>query len=276
MRRYLSIFIGLVLGLTAEAQEVTIDDYQRGVMRYYDYYEAHKPDSAEMVLRELLEQFPDRQSNFVLHGNLAELMVARGDTVSALEQLSMAIGMQPEVTQLRSRRAELEEGMGRYNDALLDLDLLIAQQPTWEIPLYNRARVRAKMGLHEGAISDLEQIMQLNPEAYLPRVALAKEYNRIGDPLTAEKILTQLIDSFPKIPNAYREMGWLLLSQDRKAEALDRVRYVIQELKVPTEEDYRLRGAIWMKYGEKKEAEEDFAQARQLGASEADIEAAMR
>lgn len=50
MRRYLSIFIGLVLGLTAEAQEVTIDDYQRGVMRYYDYYEAHKPDSAEMVL----------------------------------------------------------------------------------------------------------------------------------------------------------------------------------------------------------------------------------
>lgn len=72
-------------------------------------------------------------------------------------------------------------------------------------------------------------------------MALAKEYNRIGDPLTAEKILTQLIGQLPKIPNAYRELGWLLLSQDRKAEALDRVQDRQRLQGGSKEEDYRLR-----------------------------------
>ena len=80
-----------------------------------------------------------------------------------------------------------------------------------------------------------------------------------------------MIDKFPNIPNAYRALGWLLLEQDRKAEALDRVRHVIQELKVPTKEDYLLRGAIWSRYGEKKEAEADFDRAKALGATDDDI-----
>lgn len=273
MNKYIWSLLALACSyLGAVAQQPTKgDSYEALVMRYYDYYEAQKPDSAELVLREALTRYPDKESNFVLHGNLAELLVARQDTLAAISELTEALRLQPEVTQLRSRRAELYEGVARYQDALLDLDQLIQQKPEWEIPLYNRARVRSELGLHNGAIHDLEQILKLNPEAYLPRIALAKEYQLSGDPLSAEKLLTHLIDKFPKIPNAYRALGWMLLEQDRKAEALDRVRHVIQELKVPTKEDYLLRGAIWSKYGEEKEAEADFERAKALGATDDEI-----
>lgn len=269
---FLSILLVTCSLFRLQAQESIPKEYQELVQRYFEYYEAEKPDSAEMVLRLALERFPEEPTNFVLKGNLAELLLARQDTTAALAQLSDAIGQQPQVTQLRARRAEINEQRGRYNDALMDLDELIRQQPTWEIPLYNRARVRSSLGLYEGAIVDLEAIMELNPDAYLPRIALAEAYEKAERPLDAEKLLSCLIESYPKLPHAYRSMGWLLLRQNRKSEALDKVRHVINELKEVNQENHLLRGTIWLSYGETAEAEKDYAEALRLGATEKDIE----
>lgn len=258
------------LGL--QAQDSIPKEYQTLVQRYYEYYEAAKPDSAELTLRQALAQFPEEPTNFILRGNLAELLLARQDTTSALAELSEAIRQQPQVTQLRSRRAAVYEELGKYNEALLDLDELIRQQPTWEIPLFNRARVRSTLGLYEGAIVDLEKIMSINPDAYLPRIALAEAYQKAERALEAEKLLSQLIERYPKIPNAYRAMGWLLLRQNRKSEALDKVRHVMNELKDVDKDNYLLRGTIWRSYGEPKESEKDYAEALRLGATEVEIE----
>ncbi len=275
MRNFvLSILLLICSQFGLQAQQTISQEYQALVQRYYDYYEAEQPDSAELVLRETLERFPNEPINYVLRGNLSELLLARQDTTSALAELSDAIREQPQVTQLRSRRAEVYEERGMYNEALIDLDELIRQQPTWEIPLYNRARVRSLLGLYEGAIADLELIMTINPEAYLPRVALAEAYEKAGRALDAEKLLSKLIEGFPKIPNAYRAMGWLLLRLDRKSEALEKVRYPINELKDTNKENYLLRGTIWLSYGELKESDKDYAEALRLGATKEEIDRA--
>lgn len=275
MRNFvLSILLLICSQFGLQAQQTISQEYQALVQRYYDYYEAEQPDSAELVLRETLERFPNEPINYVLRGNLSELLLARQDTTSALAELSDAIREQPQVTQLRSRRAEVYEERGMYNEALIDLDELIRQQPTWEIPLYNRARVRSLLGLYEGAIADLELIMTINPEAYLPRVALAEAYEKAGRALDAEKLLSKLIEGFPKIPNAYRAMGWLLLRLDRKSEALEKVRYPINELKDANKENYLLRGTIWLSYGELKESDKDYAEALRLGATKEEIDRA--
>lgn len=275
MRNFvLSILLLICSQFGLQAQQTISQEYQALVQRYYDYYEAEQPDSAELVLRETLERFPNEPINYVLRGNLAELLLARQDTTSALAELSDAIREQPQVTQLRSRRAEVYEERGMYNEALIDLDELIRQQPTWEIPLYNRARVRSLLRLYEGAIADLELIMTINPEAYLPRVALAEAYEKAGRALDAEKLLSKLIEGFPKIPNAYRAMGWLLLRLDRKSEALEKVRYPINELKDVNKENYLLRGTIWLSYGELKESDKDYAEALRLGATKEEIDRA--
>lgn len=275
MRNFvLSILLLICSQFGLQAQQTISQEYQALVQRYYDYYEAEQPDSAELVLRETLERFPNEPINYVLRGNLSELLLARQDTTSALAELSDAIREQPQVTQLRSRRTEVYEERGMYNEALIDLDELIRQQPTWEIPLYNRARVRSLLRLYEGAIADLELIMTINPEAYLPRVALAEAYEKTGRALDAEKLLSKLIEGFPKIPNAYRAMGWLLLRLDRKSEALEKVRYPINELKDANKENYLLRGTIWLSYGELKESDKDYAEALRLGATKEEIDRA--
>lgn len=275
MRNFvLSILLLICSQFGLQAQQTISQEYQALVQRYYDYYEAEQPDSAELVLRETLERFPNEPISYVLRGNLSELLLARQDTTSALAELSDAIREQPQVTQLRSRRAEVYEERGMYNEALIDLDELIRQQPTWEIPLYNRARVRSLLRLYEGAIADLELIMTINPEAYLPRVALAEAYEKTGRALDAEKLLSKLIEGFPKIPNAYRAMGWLLLRLDRKSEALEKVRYPINELKDANKENYLLRGTIWLSYGELKESDKDYAEALRLGATKEEIDRA--
>ncbi|MDO5017228.1 MAG: tetratricopeptide repeat protein [Porphyromonas sp.] len=262
---------------TAKAQDtVASPTYQELVDQYFKYFEAERPDSAEMALRKALNLYPDNESNFMLRGNLSELLVARGDTIAALSELSAAITDQPTMTPLRSRRAQLYEELGQYNAALIDLDEIIKLQPTWEIPIYKRAGVRSKLGLHNGAIDDLERILRLNPEAYLPRVALARELETTGDVMTAEKLLTRLTEEYPKIPNGYRALGWLLLRQDRKADALDRARHLILEMKDRNKENYLLRGAVWYRYGEVKEAEKDWAEAERLGATPEEIEKAKR
>lgn len=264
--RKVYFLIGMIglFGVLCSAQSEQEKAYTDLVTKYFEYYEADKPDSAEIVLVEALRLMPQADGNFLLRGNLAELMVARGDTLSAIEQLSLAIGEQPQVTRLRSRRAMLLEDVGKYHDALYDLDQLILQEPSWEIPLFNRARVKQKMGLLEGARHDLEKIIELNDNAYLPRVALANLLEDMGDLDGAERILTYLMDAYPKVPNAYRERAMLRLRQGRKAAALEDIRYVFNELKIETSEDYRIRGEIWKRYGENEQAEKDFQKAREL------------
>lgn len=275
MKRLLTgTFLTLLVLCSALGQDSGATElrYQELVECYLDYYDHSVLDSAEMALVEAIQLMPDAPTNFMLRGNLAELQVARGDTVAAITSLSQAIAEQPTVTQLRSRRAELFEVQGRLNEALIDLDELIKLQPTWEIPLYKRARVREQLGLYGGAIADLEQIIQLNNQAYMPRVALAKVYERQGDSNEAERILTYLINNHAGTPIAYREKSWLLMKQDRKAEALELVREVINELNKATAEDYLIRGTIWLMYGEKSQAEKDYAKAEALGATIEDIE----
>lgn len=254
----------LLCALSVHAQSDKDGKYEDLVTKYFMYYEQQKPDSAEIMLHQALALMPDAESNFMLRGNLAELMVARADTVGAITQLSLAIGQQPDIANLRSRRAQLLEDSGKLNDALLDLDYLVQQDETKEIPRYNRARVRMKLGLLEGSKNDLETIIERNNEAYLPRIALAKVLDMEGDMMASEKVLTYLIETYPKVPNAYRERARLRMKQDRKALALEDIRYIFNELKTITPEDYRIRGDIWMLYGEKDQAEKDFERAIDL------------
>lgn len=264
--RKVVIYVGVMLlcALSVQAQSDKEGKYEDLVTKYFEYYEQQKPDSAEIMLHQALALMPDADSNFMLRGNLAELMVARADTVGAISQLSLAIGQQPDIANLRSRRAQLLEDSGKLNDALLDLDYLVQQDENKEIPRYNRARVRMKLGLLEGSKSDLEKIIEHNNEAYLPRIALAKVLYKEGDMMASEKVLTYLIETYPKVPNAYRERARLRMKQDRKALALEDIRYIFNELKTITPEDYRIRGDIWMLYGEKDQAEKDFERAIDL------------
>lgn len=262
----------LVAQSTSEEREVK---YAQLVGRYLDYYEAAKPDSAELMLRQALELMPEAEGNFLLRGNLAELVVARGDTIEAVELLSEALSSQPDIPELLERRGILLSESGRPRTALADFDKLISIFPNNEIYRFRRVLANEQLGLWEAAEADLKAILAANEDAYLPRVKMAQIYEKQGRLLEAEKLLSYLIDNDPAIAPAYRARARLLMRQDRKSEALDDVREVIRRSgdKVdPTE--YLLRGEIWTMYGEEEQAKADYERAMQAGATADEVAAA--
>lgn len=250
-------------------------EYAQLVGRYFDYYEAAKPDSAEMMLRQALELMPEAEGNFLLRGNLAELVVARGDTLEAVELLSQALSTQPDIPELIERRGMLLSESGKPRTAIADFDKLISIFPNNEIYRFRRVLANEQLGLWEAAEADLKVILTQNEDAYLPRVKMAEIYEHQGRLLDAEKLLSYLIDNNPAMAPAYRARARLLMRQDRKSEALADVREVIRRSgdKVDPKE-YLLRAEIWIMYGEEEEAEADLGRAREAGATEEEIAAA--
>lgn len=268
VRPLAAIVVALMPLLLASAQSDREVAYAGCVERYFDYYEVGKPDSAELMLRQALELRPEAEGNFLLLGNLAELVVARGDSLEALELLSEALSRQPEVPELRERRADLLCDLGQLQSALTDYDELVSMVPSSEIYRYKRVLTYEKLRLWSAAEEDLKRIIARNADAYLPRVKLAEVYEREGRPLEAEKLLSYLIEQQPAMAPAYRARARLLMRQGRKSDALADVREIIRRSgKRVDAEEYLLRGEIWLIYGEEEEAERDFARAVEAGAT---------
>lgn len=268
VRPLATIIVALMPLLLASAQSEREVAYTGCVERYFDYYEVGKPDSAELMLRQALELRPEAEGNFLLLGNLAELVVARGDSLEALELLSEALSRQPEVPELRERRADLLSDLGQLQSALTDYDELVSTAPSSEIYRYKRVLTYEKLRLWSAAEEDLKRILARNADAYLPRVKLAEVYEQEGRPLEAEKLLSYLIEQQPVMAPAYRARARLLMRQGRKSDALADVREIIRRSGERVDaEEYLLRGEIWLIYGEEEEAEGDFARAIEAGAT---------
>lgn len=268
--------VALIIALTplllgsAQSDEERETAYAGCVERYFDYYEAERPDSAELMLRHALELMPEAEGNFLLLGNLAELVVARGDSTEAVDLLSQAVSRQPAIPELRERRADLLIGIGRVETALADYDELVSKFPNSEIYRYKRVLAYEQMGLWSAAEGDLRKILAHNADAYLPRVKMAEVYEKQGRLVEAEKLLSYLIEQQPAMAPAYRARARLLMRQGRKSDALADVREVIRRSGDRVEpEEYLLRAEIWMLYGEEKEAEEDLRRATEAGATPA-------
>lgn len=273
-RPLVALIIALAPLLLASAQSDKEREtaYADCVERYFDYYEAGRPDSAELMLRQALELSPEAEGNFLLLGNLAELVVARGDSTEAVDLLSQAVSRQPAIPELRERRADLLIGIGRVETALADYDELVSKFPNSEIYRYKRVLAYEQMGLWSAAEGDLRKILAHNADAYLPRVKMAEVYERQGRPMEAEKLLSYLIEQQPAMAPAYRARARLLMRQGRKSDALADVREVIRRSGDRVEpEEYLLRAEIWLLYGEEKEAEEDLRRATETGATPAEV-----
>lgn len=274
----LAALLSLLSGLSFAQSEGDMEAlYADFVGRYFDYYEAQQPDSAELMLRQALELMPEAESNFLLRANLAELVVSRGDTLEAIDLLSQALTSQPTIAEMRERRADLLAASGDVRTAVADYDELISNFPNNEVYRYKRVLQYERQELWEAAERDLTYIISRNDDAYLPRVKLAEIYAHQGRDLEAEKLLSYLIEQQPAMAPAYRSRARLMMRQDRKSDALKDVREVIRRSGTNVDkEDYLLRGEIWMMYGEDKEATDDFGRAVTAGASPEEVDRAKR
>jgi tetratricopeptide (TPR) repeat protein len=95
--------------------------------------------------------------------NKATVLIRLDRLDEAIEQLGVAIGLDPDYPQYYIDRAAVLAQVGRHAEAIADF--AAAQErtpPFWELH-YNRAAVRAEAGDREGSIEDFGRVIELEP-----------------------------------------------------------------------------------------------------------------
>ena len=124
-------------------------------------YEASHFGPAIEHLSKALQLQPDLAAGYNLRGMVRKSM---GEFNLALEDTSKAIDLEPEDSALYANRAMVYVALDRHEDALADLDRAIELGVEEAIVFYGRARLRRHLGDLDGAIADYGEAIRLDPD----------------------------------------------------------------------------------------------------------------
>lgn len=157
-----------------------VEDFDRGLYyspddKYFLYYKGiaqasmEKFEAADSTLSHLLALYPRFEEGY---GSRAQMHFLAGDTVRALGDIEQSLRLNPNMTQPRLMRTEIELKQGRWAEAAADMDTVINLTPA-DADLYiNRAYARYNCDNWTGAMEDYDHALSLEPDNY------AATYNR--------------------------------------------------------------------------------------------------
>lgn len=208
---------------------LAIKDYDIGLQynpqdRYFLYYKSvaqtqlKKYAEADSTFRTLLRLYPKFGDAHAAYG---QMMVQRGDTAQALEEISKAVELTTGNIQPYLLRAEIAVRQKRWSEAVGDMDEAIRLKPH-EADLYvNRAFVRYNLDDYFGAMADYNYALDLdayNYSALFNRALLRYEVKDLNRAATDfEGVLRMQPDNFHALYN----LGLVNLERHKYHAALD-------------------------------------------------------
>jgi tetratricopeptide (TPR) repeat protein len=159
---------------------------------------------------------------------LADLVAEKRDFARAEPLYRQVLQRQPQNAGAFLGLVSLLTQTGREQQALA---LIAAQNGSGELKMVglNQTKANALLKLAQadeqaGAIDTaaqrLEDALLLDPTSPWIRLALARLYQRLGDPAGANALIDNLVDTFPDLPEALHARALLFAEQERPSEAL--------------------------------------------------------
>ncbi len=128
-----------------------------------------------------------------IHGNQ---VFARGDTLAALHDFTVALSVYPRFTDARFNRATIRFNLGQFEGARSDLDSLLQLNPEYGEKAYTlRAETSVRLRELKAATGDYEKVIALNPSNAAAAARLAE--------------LKQLAMKIEEVPESVRQAGEL-------------------------------------------------------------------
>lgn len=192
--------------------------------------DTHDQEGAERTFNTLISRFPRYDGGYTAR---ARMNLMRGDTISALADISkaielnanavnayvmraniavnspdhdykgaladmdMAVKLQPQSPGMYINRAFLRYNTDDYIGAMADYDYALQLDPVNIIALYNRAMLRAEVHDYNRAIADFSDVLRQNPDQYRALFNRANLYREIGDYDNAYADIDRVIRAFP-------------------------------------------------------------------------------
>ena len=128
-----------------------------------------------------------------IHGNQ---VFAKGDTLAALHDFSVALQVYPRFSDARFNRATIRFNLGQFDGARSDLDSLLQFNPEYGEKAYIlRAETAVRLRDLKGAVGDYERVVTLNPGN--------------GNAVARLDELKQLVVKLEEVPETVRQAGKL-------------------------------------------------------------------
>ncbi|KAF8531691.1 hypothetical protein BDD12DRAFT_869533 [Trichophaea hybrida] len=152
----------------------------------------------------------------------------RGDTASALADLSQSIELDPTMTQSYIKRASLSLELGDREAAAADFQAAIKHNPDDPDIYYHRAQLHFICGEFADAAKDYQKSIELDRDFIFSHIQLGVTQYKMGSIASSMATFRRCIKNFDKVPDVYNYYGELLLDQQKYQEAIEKFDLAIE------------------------------------------------
>ncbi|KUJ11823.1 mitochondrial precursor protein-like protein import receptor tom70 [Mollisia scopiformis] len=146
----------------------------------------------------------------------------RGENVSALEDLTKSVDLQPSLTQSFIKRASMHLELGNKDAAADDFEKAMAQNNDDPDIYYHRAQLHFILGEFPEAAKDYQKSIDLDRDFIFSHIQLGVTQYKMGSIASSMATFRRCIKNFDKVPDVYNYYGELLLDQQKYQEAIEK------------------------------------------------------
>jgi tetratricopeptide (TPR) repeat protein len=228
---------------------------------------AGKPDDANATLDKLRTQMAKSPDASVAIG---DYYAQRRDVDKALAEYQRGLSISPKNLDIEKRMEELYLISNRTDEASKLDAQLTKQAPKDPVITVNHGRVLLAGGKQQDAIIALQNAVKGAPDSALAHYYLGVAYWQTNSLGQASSEFQEALKVNAGFPLALQSLAQLNLAQNHPSEAQVYARELVQ--KFPAEINYRLLlGAIYLRDGKPRPAEEQFLAAKQLAPNQAAV-----
>lgn len=148
--------------------------------------------------------------NWRTHHNFAISLAMKGDYQRAIDELSLAIDLQPDYPNSYFNRGELHFQTENFASAIADYSMAIELNSN-DAQYYNsRAHSRLMLESHSEALDDYRQAVVLGPDNAAYQTDLADAYQYLGKWKEAARAYQAAVGADNQYARAYQNAAWLM------------------------------------------------------------------
>ena len=152
----------------------------------------------------------------------------KGQNAEALEDLSKAIELRPDMSQGYIKRASMHLESGQKDEAVKDFESAMEQNKQDPDIYYHRAQLHFILGEWDDAARDYQESINLDRGFIFSHIQLGVTQYKIGSVASSMATFRRCIKNFEKVPDVYNYYGELLLDQQKYQEAVEKFETAVE------------------------------------------------
>jgi tetratricopeptide (TPR) repeat protein len=191
----------------------------------YALHQAGRYADAARVYQALLDRDPNDPAVLHLFGVMHQQC---GHSARAVELISRAIALRPEVAAFHANLAEAQRSLGQHEQAAASCRAALRLRPDYAEALNNLGLALHELGRHDEAIAQFEAALALQPEFALAQNNRATALRALGKTDEAVEAYRAALTLDPTLGRAHANLGQLLADQGQLVEGLAHCREAVR------------------------------------------------